>query len=246
LKTSPDASHSHQSESVNVEQALNHSGSERLQQHLFNPESVRVKVEQDSAILLTMNVVEQGLCNSRSDELQQALVNPGSLNWNVEQWHIITSEGTLKDLLKNESRAVEDCVNTQTLSESNDREMLIKFNIRRAVVRIERLNTEASSCQPVRADSSDNKRPHVSTHFVKQFERKSDMDVHMRTDALEAPRDCTLCDKYSEAKDDVHLRDRTLCDKYSEAKDDVHLLSRNVTNDGINACKVAVMVTRAL
>ena len=153
---------------------------------------------------------------------------PGSLNWNVEQWHIITSEGTLKDLLKNESRAVEDCVNTQTLSESNDREMLIKFNIRRAVVRIERLNTEASSCQPVRADSSDNKRPHVSTHFVKQFERKSDMDVHMRTDALEAPRD------------------RTLCDKYSEAKDDVHLLSRNVTNDGINACKVAVMVTRAL
>ena len=48
-------------------------------------------------------------------------------------------------------------------------------------------NTEASSCQPVRADSSDNKRPHKCTHCGKRCVTNSSLYRHSRTHTDKRP-----------------------------------------------------------
>ena len=56
-------------------------------------------------------------------------------------------------------------------------------------------NTEASSCQPVRADSSDNKQSYKRTHCGKRLKQKADINMHIRIDTLEAPHGCMLTEK---------------------------------------------------
>ena len=98
-------------------------------------------------------------------------------------------------------------MSTQTISKLDNRDMLIKFNIHRAVVRIERLNTETSSCQPVRADSSHNKH-YQCTQCGKRFTHKANQNVHIAADTREASHACVLCDSCLETQTDVDLRSR--------------------------------------
>ena len=168
---------------LKAEQDLNHTAPERLEQHLYNPGSV-------------INNVEQCSYNSGSAELQHDLLDPGSTSVNVEQdMHDLESEEIEKHFDNPELRAAEDCLDIKMLNQSVERNMLIKFNIHRGVVRVERLNIEASSCQSIRVLSPDNE----CRNCGKRFRQKCNSNVHAGM-VREDRHECMLCDSCLQTK----------------------------------------------
>ena len=152
----------------------NYRDNEEFIQDVHNPESLYLIAE-----------TETNFSHFGSEGLLQHLPNPGSER--LPNWcHAMTVTNCSEDIVKSEpsspsAEIPQDKTKTRSSRvkikrhsyDTRDSEMLMKFNIRPTMVRLERITFEASSCQPARAASGD-------TYTDLNHESRFRVDCHNR------------------------------------------------------------------